>query len=581
VTFFGELSRRNVFRVGIAYLAAAWLLLQVADMVLSNFAAPAWIIQALIFSFALGFPFVLLLAWFYELTPEGVKATSELDVVEAARFTGRKVDFAIIALLVLAVGFLLGRDLLYSPGELVLTDEEQPSIAVLPFVNMSSDPEQEYFSDGISEELLNLLAQVPNFRVISRSSAFSFKGKAIDIPTVAEQLNVRHVLEGSVRKSGDQVRITVQLIDARSDAHLWSGTYDRTLEDIFAVQDEIAASVLEQLQVTLLDGPPRLDEIDPEAYALLLQAKHILDERTPLESLPIAEGYLRRALEIEPEYARAIVELARLRHQEGRIRRGPMEEPVRLTRELLDQALEVDPENAFAYGWLAWLARRYDGDLAATARYLERALALDPTNTDQVGGNLGNIYILGQPEDAIRLAEYVRTHDPMCRNCYRALARFYRDAMRLDEAEATLRSAMVLHLPDNPEYHGPLGELLLLRGEPEAALAEFQQMEDGADRAERVTLALYDLGRSAEFEAAFNELRDPHQLAVVYAYLGNVDAAFEWLERAFDTGFWYSIARDPFFSKLHTDPRWEGVLERMGIAPAQLAELDFKVTLPE
>jgi len=588
VSFFSELKRRNVFRVGVAYLAAVWVLIEVANTIVSIISGPVWIPQVLVYSAALGFPLALALAWIYELTPEGIKATADTEVLESARFLGRKVDFAIIGLLVLAVSFLVVDNyVLQQPVE------RERSIAVLPFRNVSSDPEQDYFSDGISEDLLNLLAKVPDFRVIARSSSFSFRGDEINIPNIAEQLNVSHVLEGSVRKSGDDVRITVQLVDARSDT-VWAETYDQTLDDIFAVQDEIAASVLEQLQVTLLGAAPKADQIDPQAYNLFLQAKGILDQQNTPETFAIAEGLLRQAREIEPDFARAIVELARLRHQEGgyRSRRQNvlsreefMVEPVRLTRSLIREALAVDPQHAFAYSWLAWLERRYGGNLVTIARDLERALELDPTDPAILAGHFGTLDELGHAKEAILLGEYALTRDPMCVGCYHQLGRLYGRAMRFDEAIKRLQTASALDPGDI--QHELMGDVLLLKGDAEAALAEYQQAED-ADRAPGMALALYDLGRRAEFEAALRELREtsgdpaPKAVAAVYAYTNEVDAAFEWLQRTLDEeyGPQWDVVRDPLFSNLHPDPRWEEILERLGLAPAQLEELDFQVTLP-
>jgi tetratricopeptide (TPR) repeat protein len=382
------------------------------------------------------------------------------------------------------------------------------------------------------------------------------------------------------------VRITVQLIDARSDTHLWSDTYDRTLEDIFAVQDEIAASVLEQLQIVLLGVTPHRDEIDPEAYALLLRARHILNERLQ-DSYPVADLALKEALAIEPGYADAMIELGRLRHSEGVRGLRTLEEGIRLARELMWEVLEADPENGYAYGWLGFLTRRYEDDIVAAARYTERAMALDPTNTELLGAVIGIVKALGHLEESIMIGEYVVSHDPLCDDCYYGLASSYRDAMRLDEAEATLRTGLALR-PGRPVYRD-LGLVLLLKGEAEAALAEFQQIdENDPDRFTYTALALYDLGRRAESEAAFSELRErfgePLSIAQVYAYLGDVEAAFEWLDRVFED----QTRRDPVsygyrptFRNLHADPRWQDFLRRMGIAPEQLAALDFKVTLPE
>jgi len=600
VSIFSELKRRNVFRVGIAYLATVWVLIEVADTLVSIVSAPVWIPQVLVYSAALGFPVALVLAWVYELTPKGVHVTTDSAVPETARFLGRKLDFAIIGLLVLAVGFLVVENyVIRESGDSSLA--AGASIAVLPFVNVSSDPEQDYFSDGISEDLLNLLARVPDFRVISRSSSFSFRGEGIDIPSVAAQLNVSHLLEGSVRKVDDAVRITVQLIDARAET-VWSEIYDRTLDDIFAVQDEITASVLEELQVTLLGAAPTADRVDPDAYALFLQAKRILDGRNNEETFALAEGFLRQALDIEPEYVRPLIELARLRHQVGarrvRLREGfvkldAMSEPVRETRELLRQALDVDPDNAFAYGWLAWLAGGYDADVAAMAGYLERGLELDSTDPELLRGHLGTLEILGHAEEAMLLGEYAVTQDPMCVSCYQDLGRLYSRAMRFDEAQEKIQLARALEPDDEPSYD-LMGEALLLKGDAQAALEEFQQMEDGPDRAKGVALALYDLDRPAAFDAAFSELLEysldersreaPIFVAQVYAYTNEIELAFDWLNRVLDRDFhprWFALAPDPLFSNLHTDPRWEEFLERLGLAPAQLEALDFKVTLPQ
>lgn len=579
MSFLTELRRRNVFRVGIAYLAAVWLVLQVADVVLPNVGAPDWIMQVLIYSFALGCPVAVLLAWLYDWTPEGIKATSGNDGIEPVAFTSRRIDFVIIGLLVLAVGFLIVDNyVLESTTEL----DGDLSIAVLPFVNMSSDPEQEYFSDGISEELLNLLARVPELRVISHSSAFALKGQAIDIATVAEQLNVGHVLEGSVRRSGDEVRITVQLIDARSDAQLWSETYDHTLDDVFAVQEEIATSVLGELQVTLLGGAPALDETDPEAYALYLQAHHILNQGL-VDGFPLAHQALNQALTIDPDYAPALLDLGWLYYSEATRQMRSRQEALRLFRELLERAREADPENGQVYATLAWMG---DGELSDVAGYTERALALDPTNTNSLQLLTGLVRNLGHPEEALFLAEYVVARDPTCIVCLRGLAEAYLSDMRLDEAEATIRTAQSLSPGRNP-HHELLGNILLLKGEPAAALAEFEQMEDEEDGTRAATLALYDLGRQEEFEATFAEVRERWGgyalgIATVYAYTGEIDLAFEWLDRLLDRGGRpLGIAYDPFFSELRADPRWPGVLERMGVSPEQLEALDFQVTLPE
>ena len=294
-----ELKRRNVFRVTIAYVIIAWLILQVGDTLAPALHLPESINTALAFFLILGFPLAIFLAWAYELTPEGLKRERDVDRTKSiTHVTGRKLDSFIIAVLVLALGYFVFDKFVLDPSrdaELVQATTEtvakqatesreaetaDKSIAVLPFLNMSDDAANEYFSDGISEEMLNLLTKIPELRVTSRTSAFSYKGKDFKIADVGRELNVAYVLEGSVRKAGNKVRITVQLIEVDSDTHQWSETYDRTLEDIFAIQDEIAAAVVAQLKVALLGAVPMVRETNPQAYALFLQGRHLRQQAT-------------------------------------------------------------------------------------------------------------------------------------------------------------------------------------------------------------------------------------------------------------------------------------------------------------
>ena len=247
-----ELKRRNVLRMAVLYAVAAWLIVQVAEVLIDLAKLPDWIGTTTLWLLAVGFPIALIFSWFYELTSEGISLEKGVKPGESTtQVTGRRMDFIVISLLCAAV-------ILFAYDKWWIGSPPEKSIAVLAFENMSGDPDQEYFSDGISEELLNLLAQIPELTVISRSSSFSFKGKDVAIPTIAEQLRVAHVLEGSVRRSGNRVRITAQLIEGRSDSHLWSETYDRALGDIFAIQDEIAAKVVNQLKVKLVGTTPTI-----------------------------------------------------------------------------------------------------------------------------------------------------------------------------------------------------------------------------------------------------------------------------------------------------------------------------------
>ena len=308
MSLFAELKRRNVFRVGIAYVVLAWLLLQVGDTLAPALHLPEWINSALAFFLILGFPLAIFFAWAFEMTPEGLKLEKHVDRdASITPVTGRKLDRTIIVMLVAALAYFVWQSQKApAPDEIVETSSGQASIAVLPFENMSSDEEQEYFSDGLTEELLNLLAKISELRVTSRTSAFYYKGKDIKLADVGRELDVDHILEGSVRKSGNRIRITAQLIEVDSDAHLWSETWDRDLDDVFAIQDEIAAKVVEELRVQLLGELPHAVATDGASYSLFLRARHTINQRTH-ESLARGEELIDQSLEIDPGYAPAWV----------------------------------------------------------------------------------------------------------------------------------------------------------------------------------------------------------------------------------------------------------------------------------
>ena len=321
-TVFSELRRRNVFKVAVAYAVVAWLIAQIISVVHAPLHLPAWFGTAIIVFLVAGFPIAILFAWAYELTPDGLKPTHTLDRSESiAHLTGRKLDFIIIGVLVLAVGVLvIDKYVLIDEPELVTVESPQQlepvsdapevdvekSIAVLPFVNMSGDPGQDYFSDGISEEILHALVRVPNLRVAARTSAFSFKGQNVDVRKVGDTLSVNHVLEGSVRKAGNRLRITAQLIKVEDGFHLWSETYERELTDIFAIQEEIAQAVVEKLEVTLglaADAPlVKTGTANTEAYNWYLRGRYGIEQQSP-EGFQNAIQSFTKAIELDPDFA--------------------------------------------------------------------------------------------------------------------------------------------------------------------------------------------------------------------------------------------------------------------------------------
>lgn len=398
---FEELKRRNVFKVGTAYVVLAWLIAQVTDVFLDPLGAPDWVIRTILLLLIAGFPLVLLFAWAYELTPEGLKREKDVDRSRSiTRQTGRRLDRAIILVLVVAVTVLMvdrfrdGDE--GAPAAVEATSVSasatagEPSIAVLPFVNMSSDPEQEYFSDGISEEILNALAKIKELKVAGRTSSFAFKGQNQDLRQIGDTLGVEHILEGSVRKSGAKVRITAQLIQVDDGFHLWSETYDRELTDVFAIQDEIAAAILAQLRAHLVgleaENAPTLapaERTDGRVYDLYLLARQRLYERKE-PTIEAAAELLDEAIAIDPAYAPAYAQrgVAALLLADDSYGPMPRTEAWAQAKPYLDKALQLDPLLGEAWAGLGLYHLNRPGEKARAIEVLEKALSINPNLID-------------------------------------------------------------------------------------------------------------------------------------------------------------------------------------------------------
>lgn len=609
MSMFGELRRRNVFRATAAYLVVSWLIIQVVETLFPVFGLSESAIRFIVICLAIAFLPAMVLAWVFDLTSKGLIREAEIDRGSPdERQRRRRLDSMIIAGLVLALTYFVIDKFVLAPQREAARQEQiakeldqareqgrtesfldsygDKSIAVLPFVNMSSDVEQEYFSDGITEELLNLLARIPGLRVTSRSSAFAFKGEKIDIPVVAEKLDVAHILEGSVRKAGNQVRISVQLIEARSDTRLWSETFDRSLDDIFAIQDEIAATVVEQLKVTLLGTAPKVEETNSAAYALYLQARH-LGHLNSAEGFEQSNALFEQALAIEPNYAAAWSGLAS--NYMNLVINGlmPTDEGFAQARTAAEKALAIDPGNAPAHATLGWIAYAHNNDLAAAARYYEQALKLDPANTYITRRATTLLQSLNRQDEAIALQEFANARDPVIARGHANLGYYFLHAGRWDEAIASYQTALRLS-PDYIGAHYFIGVALLFKHEAQAALDAANREMDDEYQVKGLTLALHDLGRQDEYQAKLNELIErwgnewPSEVAQAYAYVGDADAAFHWLDKSIEQnedGLSEQFLL-PFYQNVHADPRWAAFLHRMGSSPEQLGAIEFNVTLP-
>jgi len=538
----------------------------------------------------------LALAWVFEWTPEGIFRESADTAAPSGR-SGKNLDRFIVFVLVVAVAFFAFDKFVIDPArdaKKIEAATEQAlatsriesfgdrSIVVLPFLNMSPDPDQEYFADGISEELLNLLTRIEELRVISRSTAWTFKGEKVDVPAVQNKLNVSHIVEGSVRKSGNQVRITAQLIDARTDTHLWSETYERTL-------DEISAHIVSELKLKLLEGAPRSIVIDPRAYELYMQARYVTRNNYE-ENIDMAERQLRKVLKLEPAFVPAIWELTGLvaskeEMADSASQRAQLQANV---DELIERMAELDPTSSYANGWIAHRAAWREHDYQKAARHYELAVAggTDSNRIFQLGQSARFMAFLGRTDEAIDIFEFVLSRDPACSECIGHFARMLRDAGHHRQAAEQFEKVLKWHTP-SPWICWNLGVAWLVAGEPEKALESFNNLEDPAGDNLGRLLALHSLGRHDEFEeefANFHELNADglEGIARVYAWTGQNDLAFEWLDRMVEKKGSHRAfeVKTELYEPIKTDPRWQAFLERNGAVDQNLSHIVFNPQLP-
>jgi len=529
LSFFNELKRRNVFRVGAAYVVAAWLVIQVVETVLPAFGFGNAAVRIATIIFAIGLIPALVFAWVFELTPEGIKKEKDVDRSQSITpHTGKKLDRMIMAALALGLSYFAFDKFVLEPGRLAVKDEQlaekvdeareqgriegmvgsygDKSIAVLPFVNMSSDEEQEYFSDGISEEMLNLLAKISGLRVISRSSAFAFKGKDIEIPEIARRLNVANILEGSVRRSGDKLRITAQLIEARSDTHLWSETYDRTLDDIFVIQDEISAAIVSEL-VNLLGVDEaeaaknnRVAETDSRAYDTFLLAQYNINKRTT-EGYDRARALFQQAIDEDPDYAPPYANLA-IEWLLAAVGYGSepisMEVALKKAEPLIEKAMQLDSTNAANYAAKGlWL--RYDGQAAASIPVLIEGLKYNPSNSNARNWLSMAYRQLGQTRNELDTLQEGYQRDPLypaiAYNLAKSLSRFG----KYDEADVVLEHLRDLNLS---YYGGARSEYYQLQGRyADSIEAGLVNIADG-NTVTTLRVAAYAMAMTGEIEEA-------------------------------------------------------------------------------
>jgi adenylate cyclase len=594
--FFDELKRRNLVRVAILYVIACYVILEPTHLIFFMLEVPVWANRLVIILMAIGLPLVLLFSWVYEITPDGIKPTAEVRPTESITHkTGQKLNRAIIAGLSLAVVILLADRLWLSRSgnraessvdaspsdtqhqgkpaqdvKAVVLNEK--SIAVLPFINMSDDPKQDFFADGITEQILDVLTGIPELRVTARTSSFFFKGKQSSLEEISHALGVVHILEGSVRKSGKTLRITVQLIRADNGFHLWSKTFDRKLDDIFKIQDEIAATVASALKVSLMDSSVKKVKgtQNVEAFALTMQAEWMREYADSKADRDRAVLSLKRALKLDSTYAAAWTVLSGVLMDQAEANDIPPDHAWKDAREAAERAVELDPNFPGGHNAIAWLYLFHDWNWSAAEEHFHLSLALEPNRpgTMNTGSNL--YLVLGDIEKARQLAEHFVDLDPLNPGATSNLG----SVLLLDGRLADAKSAFQATLKLDPKFtgaHAAIGYVLLEQGKATEALAELDQENDEQVRNGGRVFAYFALGRAKDSDLALGEYEskfagvDAMGIAEMHADRGEIDEAFQWMERAYiqRESACAKIKTDLAFKKLKSDRRFKAFLEKM------------------
>jgi adenylate cyclase len=576
--FFGELKRRNVYKVAVAYIVAGWALAQGIAQVFPVFDVPNWIVRLIVLLIVVGFPVALVLAWAFELTPEGIKRAEDVDLAKQSRRKSRAWIYIVIVGALLSVGlFMLGR---YGFREKISASSELPakSIAVLPFVNMSADKNDEYLSDGMTEELINVLAKVPGLRVPGRTSCFAFKGKNEEdiFRKVGDQLHVGTVLEGSVRKAGDKLRVTAQLINVSDGYHLWSKDYDGDVKDILNFQSNVAAQVVQALQVKLGGEGTRVlakkPTENPEAHRLYLLGRYEFAKYTQT-GWNNAIRYYEQALRIDPGFALAYCGLADNYAYMGSVVM-PEREAIAKEKEFAQKALELDPELAEAHMSLA-LVLVADYDWRNGLKEFDRALELNPNLAFAYELQAWTVNGLGRFDEAIAKTKKAVELDPLNPFFQMSLSFYQYWARQYDDAIAQARKTLAMD-PNSAISHVLLGLSFLKKGDTAGAIAELQKSkapDPGAWYQGFLGYAYAISGERAKAEVALRELEQlakrqyvsPTAFATIYLGLGQKEKCLDWLEKAYeqqDSACWY-LKIDQIYDSVRNEPRFQALVQKV------------------
>lgn len=581
--FFAELKRRNVYKAAVAYAVVAWLIVQVATQVFPFFDVPNWAIRLVVILLVLGFPAAMIFSWAFEITPEGIKRESEIDANESiAPRTGRKLVAMTVILAVIAVGLFMFQRLRHGTSVAAAANPEgitAKSIAVLPFDNLSRDPDNAFFADGVQDEILTRLARIADLKVISRTSTEKYRSKPDNLRDIAQQLGVTNILEGSVQRAGEQVRITVQLINALNDSHLWADTYDRKLIDTFAVESDVAQKIAGSLEAKLSGSEKRAIAARPtensEAYQLFLKGRFFWNKRTGAD-LHTAANYFEQAVAADANFAGAYAGLADADLLIPVFGAGAPREFFPKAMTAARRAIELDDASGEGHTALAQLLM-FDFKFPESEHEFRRAIELNP-NYATAHHWLGNslLVTLGRFDEAVKEGERAIELDPLSLIINADLGSTLMIARRYDEAIAQLQRT--LKLDANFAYaHWNLGEALYLKGDIQNALAEYQRADALDDDPEITSLlgaAYVKAGQRDKALACLEKLKQiqtrqfvrNYLFTNIYAALGDNATALNYLEKAADGGetpdtTWIRV--DPLFDPLRGEPRFQKLVAKL------------------
>ncbi len=570
--FLHELQRRNVIKAAISYIVFSWVLIQAASIVYPSFGWGQKAISNTLIVLIIGFPLWIVFAYVFEWTSKGFKKTDGIpDNTSVSKATGKRLNRIIIIGLSLQVLLLVADRFFNFTGAMKQNVGNDRSIAVLAFDDMSPNKDQGYFSDGISEEILNLLTKIPDLKVISRISSFTFKGKDITTEEIGKKLNVAHILEGSVRKSGNTLRITAQLINTDDGTHVWSETYDREMSDIFKVQDEIAGKVTQHLKTTIMNDMISTP-VDPMAYDLYLQAKQVYKLNTG-EALKNAETLIYQSMAIDSSYAPTWAFLSTIFYDQiYRMVILPMtHDNITMGMNTAKKAIILDPNDASGYARLARFESANWNFTAANAD-INMAMSLAPENSDINSAAAINAIQIGKIDEAVRLQLKVLEVDPINYYILFNLGLYYWMLKDYRNAEKQLRT-FLLHYPNSEVAHAVLSLTYLELDEKNKAIEELEKEPGPFWKLYRKCMVTYRVGNKEEANVLLKKLIEDWgnvawpNIASVYAFRGEKDEAFNWLDKAYENrdGSTLEILSYPEMEHLWGDPRWNAFIDKLGL----------------